>query len=336
MKQIVLLLTMFFGLYAEATTWNEPWADSVISNADSFGLYRVIKVDEDKATLKLIKFIAGDKTPQKIRIDGYSQLALYSGHYGHGTELGLHKGKDTYFLLNKTKSKKTWKIATPTSGFDILHEGRVFANFRHSYHRFEAPPEQYELVMGAIFKKYQGLKFERKKIDAFISKQLSIAPSVFKEDITHEGMQQHFLQQLALEAIHHLGGNWQYTDIEPFIKSTGYYTEISATRSLISIDIEDKSNVLCDLITTDINGFSKVILLWYLEPQKNTTCANTLAEFVGKASSEEIGFGGSIMDARVGTHFPESEQAAIQAVLDHWGESLPNKSSNTGAEDAGS
>lgn len=336
MKQIVLMLTIFFGSIAQATTWDEPWADSVISNADSFGLYRVIKVDEEKATLKLIKSIAGSKTPRKIKIDGYSQLALSSGHYGHGTELGLHEGKDTYFLLNKTKSKKKWRIATPTSGFDILHEGKVFANFRHSYHRFEAPPDKYELVMGAIFKKYHGLKFKREKIDAFISKQLSVNPSIFKEDITHEGMNQHFLQQLALEAIHHLGGNWRYSDIEPFIKSKGYYTEISAARSLTGIGIEDKVKVLCDLITTDVSGFSKVILLWYLEPKRNLACANKLEEFVSDASSEDIGFGGAIMDTRVSTHFPESEKKAIQALLDHWREPLPNNSSNADAEGAGS
>lgn len=50
-----------------------------------------------------------------------------------------------------------------------------------------------------------------------------------------------------------------------------------------------------------------------------------LEAFVKTGIDQETGFGGSIMDPRVGTMFPDSVKEAIKHSLGEWGKLAPGK-----------
>ena len=95
-------------------------------------------------------------------------------------------------------------------------------------------------------------------------------------------------------------------------------TQISAVRALSRIATEPARARLFAFLTGDGTNFAKVMAVWGLRRLGAREYLDKLAAFLAKAPEAETGFGGSIMDPRVGTRFPRSVKAAVQALVDEW------------------
>jgi hypothetical protein len=65
-------------------------------------------------------------------------------------------------------------------------------------------------------------------------------------------------------------------------------------------------------------GFAKVMCVWGLKRLNARGMIPRLEAFVKTGADQETGFGGDIMDPRVGTYFPESVKDSIKVLLDEW------------------
>ena len=82
MKRLKTILFLAFALVTTttfATTWDEPWQDKVIKDADYFVFAEVKSFDEKKGvTIEIIKSLGGKKLKGKIKITGFYLLDLCS------------------------------------------------------------------------------------------------------------------------------------------------------------------------------------------------------------------------------------------------------------------
>ncbi len=84
----ILLLFLSATIPARATTWDEPWHEDVLKNADSFVKVKVFENQGARARVDVIKLIAGTQTPHQIELTGFSMLRLTSTSSGdHGPEV---------------------------------------------------------------------------------------------------------------------------------------------------------------------------------------------------------------------------------------------------------
>ena len=65
-------------------------------------------------------------------------------------------------------------------------------------------------------------------------------------------------------------------------------------------------------------GFAKVMCVWALKRLNAKGMIPRLEAFLKTGTDQETGFGGDIMDPRVGTYFPESVKDSIKVLLDDW------------------
>ncbi|NIQ11013.1 MAG: hypothetical protein GWO08_15155, partial [Gammaproteobacteria bacterium] len=72
MKTILtpVFLFMLFPVLCRATTWDEPWMDTVIKNADVFVKADITEKTPDGIKARLLKHLAGEKIPEKFDITG--------------------------------------------------------------------------------------------------------------------------------------------------------------------------------------------------------------------------------------------------------------------------
>ena len=70
-------------------------------------------------------------------------------------------------------------------------------------------------------------------------------------------------------------------------------------------------------------GFAKVMCVWGLKRLKAREMIPRLKTFMDRGEDQRTGFGGSIMDPRVGTFFPASVKAAAWELLNEWGVRVP-------------
>ncbi len=302
-KFYFIMIFLFSFLRAYSTTWNEPWAEKIIKESDYFILADILSFNEEKGVkLKIIKQIAGEKLPKEIEITNFYMLDIMSSSSGHGVEFNFDKIKSSYFFIKKN-TENQYCIATPTSGFDYIMNENVAANYRHSYHRSLVPREVYELTMTAIFNKYHNINYDTTKISEFVRMQLLKKPSGFKE----EEINTFFLQHVALETIFHLRIGDFFEKILPFLNDTSnFHNRVSAARALIAYNTVRSKQVLLNKIATNKeDDFTTVICIWTLADFRPVELKNELQELVHSASDQENGFGGNIMDPRVGTDFPE-------------------------------
>lgn len=308
MNKIFLIIAIFItnSFVANSTTWNEPWQEKVIKDADALIKGQILKQPkENLVVIKVLKTLAGKEIKGTIKLDNFYLLKLCStsGH-SEGFQFGVLQ--EAYFLLKKNKNGN-YSIATPTAGFDYPVESGVVSTYRHSYHHALVPEETYELTMTAIFNSYHGTSYDTTYIDTYIKTQLSLKPAFF------DGNDQttFFLQHVALELIYHLKLKNYYELILPFLNDTGnFHNQISAGRALVNYKTEDcKLNLLRIISDSVTNGFPKVICIWTLKEFDLTADKFKLAKLLENASSEENGFGGSIMDPRVCTVIPTVKSA---------------------------
>jgi hypothetical protein len=306
LKSLSLFILTILFTTASATTWNEPWIDEVIKKADHFVLASVKSSDNEKGvTIEIIKCLGGDELKGEITIEDFYLLDLCSSSGGHGPEFHFAGIKQSYFFIKKEKGK--YCIPTPTSGFDILHEGNVRAAYRHSYHQALIPADVYEKSMTAIFKNYHGQEYDKVFINEHINKYLSMKPAGFGKDEINT----FFAQHVALECAYHLRLKDLYPKLLPFLHDTAnWHNQVSAARALISYNTpECKQELLKVISEPGRKPFVQVICIWTLQEFKPKELKEQLAKIKETASTEDNGFGGNIMDPRVCTHFPQVKTA---------------------------
>jgi hypothetical protein len=312
LKFLICLLFIAAAIPANATTWNEPWMDEVIRKADYFVLADIISVDEEKgAKIHIREQLGGATLPADLEISGFYCLDLTSLSGGHGPEFHLPDSGQCYFFLKKN-DKDAYCMPTPTTGFDYVVGDEVYATYRHSYHQTKIPAEVYRLTMQAIFNKAHGLEFDEKPIREYIDAQLAKNPAGFEEN----ELNTFFSQHVALETIYHLRLTGYDKEIRPFFEDdNNLHNRISAARALVTCNSTETQELLLKKIGSKENdNFTKVMCIWTLAELKPKELKSSLKKLVKTASEEETGFGGNIMDPRVGTHFPNVKQALEELI----------------------
>jgi hypothetical protein len=300
-----LLLTIIFN--ASATTWNEPWMDKVITQADCFLLARVKSFSSTNGvTIQVVKTIAGQTAQNEIKITGFYLLHLCSTSSGDGPEFNF-KGIDSCYFFLKKNDKGNYSLATPTTGFAWVKNGLVAGTYRHSYHQARTTAKVYEPTMLAIFNNYHKLPYDAGFINNFVASNISSKPA----GPTADEMEAFFNQHIALECIYHLRLPGYSTQISNYIKAGySFHAQVSAARALIAYNTPQSKNELITLITdSTTNNFVKVIAVFTLSAYKPTELKTKLEALSTTASTEENGFGGNIMDPRVCTNIPTVKEA---------------------------
>jgi len=312
MKKPLLFIVslLFFTNFSYCTTWDEPWHNEVVKQADYFVLAEIQSVEEDEVKLRILKIFGGGDIREEISITNFYLLDLCSISGGYHKEFFISKKtKRAYFLLKKNE-KGEFMIATPTSGFAEVSDGKVVATYRHSYHQALVPEDVYEKTMLAIFNHYHNIAYDAAFIEKFVSETLHVKPAGF----TETELPAFFLQHVALELIYHLRLNNKFDLITPYIGCDNFHSQVSAVRALIAQTHDETVNKLVDLIAGDEEDFVKVIAVWTLQELDHKSVADRLAEITKSASGERTGFGGNIMDPRVCTRFP-SVKGALDKLL---------------------
>ena len=196
-----LFITLVFAWLtacAYATTWDEPWQEDVIKNADYFVLANVKSATEKKGiTIEIIKTLGGPELKGSLSITDYYLLSFgsYSGRYD---EFDFPQDiKKCYFFIKKN-AEGHYCMATPTAGYAKIKAGKVYATYRHSYHQALVPVDDYELTMTAIFNNYHKLPYNKQAITDYIDKYIKLKPSGFAKD----EVETFFAQHVALECIY--------------------------------------------------------------------------------------------------------------------------------------
>ena len=318
---LLIILLSTIAASARATTWDEPWHETVVKDADAFIKATVTDSSPKSITLKVLKHLAGIQVPDTLTVDRFSLLHLTSvnGADTHELDFDFPKNKDRYFFLKKVKDKDrgTWAMATPTTGSAGIENGNVYATYRHSYHQALVPADLYERSMTAIFQFLHDQKYDEKYVHDLIKAELSQPPYRLKQGDA-EGQKIFFRQHVALESFYYFGTPAEYALLDPFLKTDDYHLGISAVRALSRIDTPEARQRLFDLLTTDRSGFSRVMAVWGLKRQDAREYLPRLRDFAKTAPTEQTGFGGNIMDPRVGTRFPRSVKDACEELITQW------------------
>ena len=305
--QILLaILTLFSFTITRATTWDEPWAEAVIKQADYFVLAKVKSQDRKSVTIEIIKCLAGETLNGEIKLTDFCMVTLCSYSGGEGAEFHVNGVDTSYFFITKNK-KGEYCLPTPTTGFDYIDGGEVIATYRHSYHKCSVPIPIYEKTMTAIFNNYHHKAYDKQFITDYITKYLSIKPAGFNKDEINT----FFAQHIALESVYHLRLSGFYDQIIPFLKDTAnFHNELSAARALISYNTKECKQELMKVIAdTTKTGFIRVECIWSLTAFDPKELKNELMKSAEHATTEESGFGGNIMDPRVCTTIPTVKDA---------------------------
>jgi hypothetical protein len=224
----------------------------------------------------------------------------------------LDADKTAYFFIKKNV-KGQYSIATPSTGFNFLIEGNVYANYRHSYHQALVPQDIYEKTMTAIYNNYHGLTYDIDYIRSFVDEHLSKKPAGFEEDEINT----FFLQHVALECVHHLKLDGFYEKVIPFLWDTvNFHNSVSAARALVANNTDSSIRELIKVIETPtIDPFIQVICVWTLQEFKPVAYRVTLIKTMEVASETDGNWGGNIMDPRVGT-FMTDPKSAMKKLLE--------------------
>jgi hypothetical protein len=306
LKTILLFFLAVIPTFIFATTWDEPWQDEVIREADYFVLARIKSSNEESVTIEIIKSLGGQVINGTIKISNFHLLRLCSRSGGHGPEFDFKGIKECYFFIKKN-IKGEYCIATPTSGFAPVKGEKVTASYRHSYHQASVPVEVYEKTMTAIFNNYHNLPYDKLFIADFIKKHLSLKPASFGE----EEIDTFFAQHVALESVYHLRLADNCSLLIPFLNdTTNFHNQVSGARALVSCNTaECKRELLTTISDLTRAPFVQVMCIWTLTEFKPSELKQELITIEKTASEEHEGFGGNIMDPRVCTNFPPVKEA---------------------------
>jgi hypothetical protein len=121
-----------------------------------------------------------------------------------------------------------------------------------------------------------------------------------------------------LETFYHLGKRADLALLVPFMETDDFHVQISTCRAVSRIDSTSSKELLMKFIEGKGVGFAKVMCVWGLKRLNAKEMISRLEAYLKTGVDEETGFGGNIMDPRVGTYFPESVKASIKELLNDW------------------
>jgi len=309
---LVMLCFLTTSFSAQATTWDEPWQEQVVQDADCFVLARIQACDRKQgATLHILKKLAGSDLTEEVSLDSFSLLHLCSRSGNEGPEFRFDVGDTTYFFLKQTKPGH-YSIATPTTGYARREMGKVSATYRHSYHQALVPAAVYEPTMIAIFQRYHRQAYNSAFINSFVDEYLNRKPAALNE----EEIDTFFLQHVALETVYHLQLSDKYALLLPFLHDTkNFHAQTSATRALVAYNTPEAKQQLLTLLTDKSTSlFIKAVVVKTLDSYRPVELKSKLQQLVKGASQEDISFGGNIMDPRVCTHLPTIKESLEQLI----------------------
>ena len=320
------LITCFmFATNAQATTWDEPWHEDVMRHSDSFVKVKISENTGPRFKADVLQFLGGIKTPEQIELEGFSLLRVMStSSHSHELRLPFQVGQTYYLFIKKSEKTNAYQIPTPTSGWARIEGVNVHATYRHSYHQALVPPDVYEKTMQAVFKGIKGQQYDEGFMNRFIKDQLT-QPVALLGNNDPAMMSRFFLQHVALESFYHLGKGADLSSLVPFVNSDNYHVEISACRAVSRINSKESKEILMKFIEGKGSGFAKVMSVWGLQRLNAKETIPRLEAFVKTGIDQETGFGGSIMDPRIATMFPDSVKEAIKYLLSEWCKSSTNK-----------
>lgn len=312
LKAILLFLFSVIPTFIFATTWDEPWQEEVIRDADYFVLATIKSSHEESVTIEIIKSLGGPEINGTINITNFNLLRLCSRSGGHGPEFHFKGIKECYFFIKKN-SKGEYCIATPTSGFAPVRGEKVTASYRHSYHQASVPIDIYERTMTAIFNNYHNLLYDKLFIADFVERHLSLKPASFGAN----EIDTFFAQHVALECVYHLRLAGKCSQLLPFLNdTTNFHNQVSGARALVSCNTtEVKLELLTTIRDSTRPPFVQVMCIWTLTEFKPIELKQELITIEKTASEEHDGFGGNIMDPRVCTNFPAVKDALNKLIL---------------------
>jgi hypothetical protein len=149
-KYIYSFLFIVLSTLAYGTTWNEPWQDAIIKEADYFVFAKIQSVNiQNGMTISIEKNLAGVPLSGEIIITNFYLLELksLSEEITFENFNGMREG---YFFL-KRNDRGEYCISTPTSGVAGVKDNIVYATYRHSYHQALVPIDIYEKNNGCYF-----------------------------------------------------------------------------------------------------------------------------------------------------------------------------------------
>jgi hypothetical protein len=307
MKNLLFLIAFCFSFSASATTWPEPWQKDIIQSADHFVYAEVVSCVDSSMEVKVLKSFGNDGLEGKtLHVDGFYLLVLCSYSEGHGAEFEYAAGDRGYLML-KAGDKGNYGLPTPTSGFDRIVDGKVYATYRHTYHQALMDSTDYELTYTEIWKYYKTGSYDREKILAFIHAQLSSPPAGFGE----EEIGTFFKQHAALETAYLLDISLELNEVMPFMKIDNFHSHISALRAMQHIKTKETGDFLLKHIADkEVGEFEKVIAIWSLQAMGTKEQKTELRKLAKKLPDESVHFGSNLMDPRICTSLPSPKEAA--------------------------
>lgn len=298
----LIFLFSFSNLIAE--TWNEPWQKEIIQKSDYFVFGKIIENSGKNVKVQIVKRFGNQIIPDEIIIDNYFLLDLMSAS-GESMTTDLKKESSYYLFLKKNKNNN-YSLPTPTSGFALLDDENVRATYRHSYHQALIPQSIYEVTYENIWNYYKTEIFDKTKITNFINEQISKSPAGFEEN----EISSFYLQHSALETSYLLDFSPDIKSILKFAQSDNFHLRVSALQLLGNYKTKESNDFLVSTILNKTSSnFEKVIAIWSLKKSGNKEHIEILKKNISQLSDKSEGFGGNIMDPRVGTYFPSPKGA---------------------------
>jgi hypothetical protein len=302
-----------------ATTWDEPWHEEVVKNADALVKVKIEKGAPTGCTARVVKQLAGKKVPGTIQVSDFHLLRVTSYSPGHPPEFHFREGDEFYLLIKKAETNVHYAVATPTAGCAYIAKDGVYATYTHSYNQALVPEEMYEKSMQAIFQHLHNQKHNEKYIQGLIDTYLTKPPQSLREaGQDRKKADMFFRQHVTLECFRYFGRERHSGLLEPFLKKNDRFVQISAVRALGKIDSPATRKRLAKFLMEDNDGFARIMALWELKRMDAKEFLSELKTFLPHAPEEETGFGGNIMDPRVGTGFPGSVKAAVAGLIKEW------------------
>jgi hypothetical protein len=316
----ITCLVLLFAQAALATTWNEPWQETVAKDATTLIRGRITSVDPKKGcTVAVVKHLAGEKTPPTFELTGFSLLELTSLSGGHPPTFLFEKDLEGYLFVKKADKEAGYLLATPTAGFAPITKLGVYATYSHSYHQALVDEELYETATTAIFNYLHHEKFDQarvvKEIDDLLRQPPAHSPGRGQDPTAAKLF---FQQHVALESFYYFGTPEKFPLLEPFLTSSDRFVQISAVRALSRINTPQARQRLLAILEGPGDGFVRIMALWGLKRLDARELLPQLKVFHDVAPMDETGFGGRLMDPRIGTAFPESVKKAVAQLIQEW------------------
>ncbi len=309
---------------ARATSWDEPFLETVVREADAFGVFKIERNRGNIVHLTRIKHVAGKKPPAKFKLKGFYHLELASVSGGHGPsyEHTLQEGVSYYLYLKQSKNQEVWQLATPTAGIDhFAPDGRIAATYRFSAHDTLVDIKTYEMTHACIFRHLHAQPCDTGKIKPYIDAQLRRPAGHLKNGIDSEPAQRFFEQHVALETAYLLDIPLAEAALEKFLTSDTFHVQISAVRALGKSNSKTKTQRLIAFIQSKAaDPTAKVFAVYALEEIGDRSVAPQLQQLEKTLPADEAGLGMNIMDPRIATGFHSSTKDAVTWLLDNWSE----------------